>query len=326
MTVNKPRLYVPHWGLRSRQGTRDHDNDDSCDYFEVQRTDGTGTVYIALVADGVTNTTGGAQASRIAVEAVKATLQESPGRQETLSEWLENAILHANEEILFQAKRNPQWQGMSTTIVLAALAGDRLYVMHLGDSRAYLMRSQQLYQLVDDHTWAQEAINTGILTNEEAAQHPGRNQLLRYLGAAKGLGVDRGIIAPGAIQREEYLTVQPGDAILLCTDGLHSRVSEAEIQQIILEHVGYPQDAVDDLTEKAVEKGERDDITAILLELPPGRNELSMRLEATQPISVALPAPKKQQPTIWFWLLLVVVGALVVMTLLLIWLRLNGKI
>jgi len=96
---------------------------------------------------------------------------------------------------------------------------------------------------------------------EEAAQHPGRNQLLRYLGAQKGMGVDRGIIAPGTSQREEYLMAQPGDAILLCSDGLHSKVSEAEIKQGILEHVGYPQDAVDALIEKAVEKGERDDIT-----------------------------------------------------------------
>ncbi|MFN8486821.1 MAG: protein phosphatase 2C domain-containing protein [Caldilineaceae bacterium] len=338
MMVNKPRLYIPNWGSRSRQGTRDHDNDDAYDYFEVSRADGNSTVYVALVADGVTNTAGGAQASRIAVEAVKATLQESPGRQETLSEWLEFAILRANEEILFQAKRNPQWQGMSTTIVLAALAGDRLYVMHLGDSRAYLIRGQTLYQLVDDHTWAQEAINTGMLTTEEASQHPGRNQLLRYLGAQKGVGVDRGIIALGTTQREEYLTVQPGDAILLCTDGVHSRVSEAEIRQVLLDHVGYPQDAVDDLTEKAVDKGERDDITAVLMELPPGRNELSMRLDPAQPLPPPLVAPQVRPPSpprsasqprqssVWFWLLLVVGSALVVLTVLLIWLRLNGQV
>src|SRR4051812_48051569 len=104
MTVNKTRpptahvQYHPAIGARSRTGTRDHDNDDSYEYFVVERADGGGAVYVAIVADGVTNTAGGAQASRIAVEAVKATLQESPGRQETLSEWLEFAITHANEE------------------------------------------------------------------------------------------------------------------------------------------------------------------------------------------------------------------------------------
>jgi serine/threonine protein phosphatase PrpC len=320
MTVNKTRAYHPNFGMLSRTGARDHGNDDSCDYFVVERADGGGTVYIAIVADGVTNTAGGAQASRIAVEAVKATLQEAPSRQETLSEWLEFAILHANEEILFQAKRNPQWQGMSTTIVLAALAGEKLYVMHLGDSRAYLSRGNAIYQLVADHTWAQEAINTGILTTEEAAQHPGRNQLLRYLGAQKGLGVDRGIIVPGTTQREEYLTAQPGDTILLCTDGLHSRVSQAEIKQIVLEHVGYPQDAVDALIEKAVEKGERDDITAVLLELPPGHKELPSGVDA--PKLVAAPATaQKKGLGVWLWVLLVLIGALALAAILLTSLR-----
>lgn len=320
MTVNKIHLYNPNWGLRSRTGARDHDNDDSCEYFEVERADGNGTIYIAIVADGVTNTAGGAQASRIAVETVKATLQESPGRRETLSEWLEFSILQANEEILFQAKRNPQWQGMSTTIVLAALAGEKLYVMHLGDSRAYLIRDKAIYQLVSDHTWAQEAIHTGILTSEEATQHPGRNQLLRYLGAQKGLGVDRGIIVPGTTQREEYLAAQPGDAVLLCSDGLHGRVSEAEIKQVILEHVGYPQDAVDALIEKAVEKGERDDITGVLFELPPGRKELPSDTDVTTPIAAPTPIKAKQSGP-WLWMLLALVGALTVAAILLIWLN-----
>ncbi|MCX6043502.1 MAG: protein phosphatase 2C domain-containing protein [Chloroflexi bacterium] len=325
MTVNKTRpptalvQHHPAVGARSRTGTRDHDNDDSYDYFVVERADGGGAVYVAIVADGVTNTAGGAQASRIAVEAVKATLQESPGRQETLSEWLEFAITHANEEILFQAKRNPQWQGMSTTIVLAALAGEKLYVMHLGDSRAYLIRGNAIYQLVADHTWAQEAINMGVLTVEEAAQHPGRNQLLRYLGAQKGLGVDRGIIVPATTRREEYLAAQPGDAILLCSDGLHNRVSDAELKQAILEHVGYPQDAVDALLEKAVEKGERDDITAIVLELPPGHKELPNGVDAPTP-SVA-PVPTKNG--FGLWLLLTLVGVLALLAVLLLWLRLG---
>lgn len=326
MTVNKTRLLTAHLehhptvGVRSRTGARDHDNDDSCDYFAVERADGGGTVYVAIVADGVTNTAGGAQASRIAVEAVKATLQESPGRQETLSEWLEFAIIHANDEILFQAKRNPQWQGMSTTIVLAALAGQKLYVMHLGDSRAYLIRGAAIYQLVTDHTWAQEAIHMGVLSLEEAAQHPGRNQLLRYLGAPKGLGVDRGIIVPGTTQREEYLPVQPGDTILLCSDGLHNRVSDAELKQVILEHVGYPQDAVDALLEKAVEKGERDDITAIMFELPPGHKELPRAVDAPT-LGLAPVAPPNPRFGLWLWLLLLLVGVLALTIFLLIRLR-----
>jgi len=303
MPRNNSSLYPPNVASQSRTGTRHPSNDDSCDFFAISRGDSLGAVYVAVVADGVTGTVGGAQASQIAVETIKTTLQEAPSRQETLSEWLEFAILRANEEILFEAKRNPQWQGMSTTIVLAALAGEKLYVMHLGDSRAYLLRGDALYQLVADHTWTQEAVQTGIITAQEALSHPGRNQLLRYLGTTKYVGVDRGVIALGSNQREEYLTVQPGDEILLCSDGLHGRVSEAELTQIMLEHIGYPQDAVDELVEKAVAKGERDDITAVLMALPPGRKDLTMPLRtlAVDPLPVVAKTPSA---SIWWWLLL----------------------
>lgn len=297
----------PQVGKGTRQGVRNPENNDYYGYFEVQRREATTrlppntgagdtpttpvrqqtptngssygpwygsnygpdtSIYIAVVADGVTSTSGGAQASKIAVEAVKATLREPPSRHETLSEWLEFAVLRANDEILFEAKRNPQWEGMSTTIVLAALAGEKLYVMHLGDSRAYLVRDGTLHLLTADHTWAQEALDAGSITASEAAQHPGRNQLLRYLGSQKSISVDRGIIMPGVGLREEYLLAQPGDIVLLCSDGLHHPLPAGELRQTLLDHAGYPQDAVDELIAQAVAQGERDDITAVVMELP----------------------------------------------------------
>jgi PPM family protein phosphatase len=302
-------------GMKSQGGSRGHNNDDCCDFFVVTRGQANEQIAVAVVADGVTGTVGGAQASRIAVEAVRGMLQAGPGRHETVSEWLEAAIVHANQEILFSAKNNPQWQGMSTTIVLAALTGEKLYVMHLGDSRAYLLRDDQLHQLVADHTWAQEAVDTGMLTADEAAVHPGRNQLLRYLGAQKGIGVDRGLIAPGARGREEYLLTQPGDHILLCTDGLHRRVNEAEIRQGILDHVGYPQDAVEALIETAQQKGERDDITGVLLELPPAKKELPPPAQTAMAAASAHGQPRL--PGWWLWLLCCLLALLVVVFLVL---------
>lgn len=294
------RLNSPLVGRDSRTGTRGgHANDDYCDYFVVDRGEITtrlppnsskppnqnghtrvparllDQVYVGVVADGVTSTAAGAQASRLAVEAIKATLQGPPSRQETISEWLEFAIIRANDEILFEAKRNPDWQGMSTTIVLSALVGPKLYVMHLGDSRAYLIRGQNAHQLTADHTWAQEAMDAGTITDEEAAAHPGRNQLLRFLGASKGIMVDRGLIAPDTWQREEYLLVEPGDAVLLCTDGVHRYVTPADICSIVQQHNGSPQDAVIELIDQAVANGARDDVTAILLELPVVRESVA---------------------------------------------------
>ena len=264
-------LSTPLVAWKSQQGTRGKENDDHHGWFVIERSDLRRTVYIAVVADGVTSTEGGAQASRIAVEAVQAALSERPDPRQTISEWLADAVLHANEEILFEAKRNPQWKGMSTTVVLAALVGEKLYVLHLGDSRAYLIRDNCLHQLTTDHTWAQEAFDAGTITAEEAERHPGRNQLQRYLGAQHSLNIARGLIAPGSGQMEEYLSMQPGDVVLLCTDGLYRRVASELITHTLVEQAGEPQDAVDRLVAAAADSGEIDDITALVVALPSGR-------------------------------------------------------
>lgn len=288
-------LLTPLVAWQSQQGIRGKENDDHYGWFAVERHDQQRTVYVALVADGVTSTEGGAQASRIAVDAVGAALTERPDSRETLSEWLANAILHANEEILFEAKRNPQWKGMSTTIVLAALAGEKLYVMNLGDSRAYLLRAGRLYQLTADHTWAQAAYEAGTLTAAEAERHPGRNQLQRYLGTQHTVNVARGLIAPGANHMEEYLIVQPGDALLLCTDGIYRRLSPDLIRQTMADHLGNPQGVVDTLVAAATANGEIDDITALAVEMPalPTRSAPpSTALSTAFPLSEdAAPAP-----------------------------------
>lgn len=261
-------IAIPDVGLTSQQGQRGNENDDHAAWFAVARPDRQCTVYVGVVADGVTSTTGGAQASRIAIEAIEAYLREQPDLRETLSEWLTAAIHHANEEILFEGKRNPTWKGMSTTVVLAALVADRLYVLHLGDSRAYLFRDGALYQLTTDHTWAQAALDAGALTASEAAYHPGRNQLQRYLGGTKQINVARGVLTPEQGIPEEYLQVQPADRILLCTDGIYHRLDRRTIQQIMATCYNDPQAAVEALVEAATNSGEIDDITALLFTVP----------------------------------------------------------
>jgi len=319
-------LSTPLVAWKSQQGTRGKENDDHHGWFAIERSDLRRTLYIAMVADGVTSTEGGAQASRIAVEAVRAALNERPDPRQTISEWLADAVLHANEEILFEAKRNPQWKGMSTTVVLAVLTGEKLYVLHLGDSRAYLIRENCLYQLTTDHTWAQEAFDAGTLTAEEAGRHPGRNQLQRYLGAQHNFNIARGIIAPGTEQMEEYLYVKPGDVVLLCTDGVYRKVAPELITHTIVERVGYPQDAADQLVAAAADSGEIDDITALVIELPLGRpkvgestttsaNTTSANQDALASFTLQAEQVQNSGPT-WFTMLLTgVVLILAVVTL-----------
>lgn len=303
---------APPFGLHSHQGQRGAENDDHATWFAVPRPDRGYTVYIAAVADGVTSTTGGAQASRIAVEALEAALREPFDPQETLLEWLTGAIHHANDEILFEAKRQPEWQGMSTTLVVAALAGTKLYVLHLGDSRAYLIGNGQLHQLTTDHTWAQAAVNAGTLSVAEAARHPGRHQLQRYLGGQPLLNVASGVIDPQSGQIEEYLHGQPGDRVLLCTDGIHHRLPAATIQQLLADHHTAPQTSVEQLVNRAIASGELDDITALLFTIPapavvlPSPVIVQADTEATVvpvPPDVTPITPPVRQPTLTPWLI-----------------------
>ena len=254
--------------VKSQQGKRGDENDDHAAWFSVDRPDRQCVVHVMLVADGVTSTAGGAQASSIAIKAIEAALHETPDPQETLAEWLAAAIVHANEEIRFEAKRNPQWQEMSTTIVMAALAGEKLYIMYLGDSRAYLIRNGNLHQLTTDHTWAQAAVNAGTITAKEAASHPGRHQLQRYLGTQHAINVARGALSPETGLVEEYLTLQPDDQVLLCTDGVYHRLPHASIRKIIQDHAGALQATVEALVAAAIASGELDDVTALLFTIP----------------------------------------------------------
>ena len=311
------KLSTPLVAWKSQQGTRGKEqNDDHHGWFAIERSDLQHIVYVALVADGVTSTEGGAQASRIAVDAVRAALNERPDPRETVSEWLADALLHANEEILFEAKRNPQWKGMSTTIVLAALAGPKLYIMHLGDSRAYLLRNQCLYQLTTDHTWAQEAFEAGTITAAEAERHPGRNQLQRFLGAQHAMKVARGLIAPHTGQMEEYLPLQAGDRVLLCTDGIYRRVNTEIIGQTLANQVGDPQVIVDELVGAAAANGEVDDITALVVVLPPSTPVLAGPSSPTIATSFTLQAEQTHSNTLsrFTWLLLAIVLLLTIAT------------
>lgn len=317
----KPSTPLVAW--KSQQGTRGKEqNDDHHGWFAIERSDLQHTVYVALVADGVTSTEGGAQASRIAVDAVRAALSERPDPRETISEWLADAILHANEEILFEAKRNPQWKGMSTTIVLAALAGAKLYVMHLGDSRAYLLRDQHLYQLTTDHTWAQEAFEAGTISAAEAERHPGRNQLQRFLGAQHAIKVARGLIAPHSGQMEEYLPAQSNDRLLLCTDGVYRRVNGEVIGQALADQAGEPQAIVDELVAAASANGEVDDITALVMLLPPDERIAAAPSSPVIDASFTLEAEQAQSNTLsrFTWLLL---GVVLLLTIATVYLLLN---
>ncbi|MBK8051555.1 MAG: protein phosphatase 2C domain-containing protein, partial [Anaerolineales bacterium] len=255
-------------GLSTNKGARDKRNDDRSAAFTGTNESGQPVQYL-VVADGVTSTHGGDQASDIAVQQLQKLLQ-SPGDR-PVSSRIVDAIQAANQAIVDAAAQNPEFKGMSTTLVLAAIEGNWLYVMHLGDSRAYLVRGTNIYQLTLDHTWVQEAIDEGRITREQATVHPNRHVIKRYLGVPGNLNIDGRILAPAAgataapRQWLEFLTLEDGDALLLCSDGVYGRIDSAEIMATVRTNLQRPQRATDQLIGLALKRQEPDNITALLL-------------------------------------------------------------
>ena len=269
-------------GAATHAGLSGKHNEDSYTLFEtrlqgVEDTAQAHLVQIGVVADGIGGAVAGEQASSLAVQTIQQIM--SADLKTPLAQRLESAIKQANSRIYESALKVPTLKGMGTTVVAGAVVDEYLYVAHAGDSRAYLVRGGIAYQLTRDHTWAQEAIEQGYLSPAEAAKHPNRNVIKRYLGIQPDVEVDSQIIAVSAVsdtqpeqtppaQRPivDHITLKAGDTVLLCSDGLTDVVQDAVIQQIVIQH--QPQKAAEKLIEAANQAGGPDNITAVLLHWP----------------------------------------------------------
>jgi len=171
---------------------------------------------LIAVADGVGGAPGGEVASREALETLVRELSERG------SGALEQAIAAANERIFALQTTRPEWKIMATTLVAAVIEGGRARVANLGDSRAYCYVGGELRQVSRDDSWVAEAVATGEIRPEQAARHPWRNVV------TKGIGIKDG-------HEPSYYDVSlaPGDALLLCTDGLFRMLSDDDIARII---------------------------------------------------------------------------------------------
>ncbi|MCB0124871.1 MAG: serine/threonine-protein phosphatase, partial [Caldilineaceae bacterium] len=271
-------------GVASDRGAAGKQNEDAYTFFKIGpgewRAEAGQSLYVLVVADGVTSKVGGAQASRIATETIERTFQlKAPallaqlnGNSESVIAQFMSEVVHAaNEEIRKVARRQPELGSMSTTLVLAVLAAGRLYVAHLGDSRAYLIRGRQIHRLTLDHNWVQDALDQQKMSLEEASIHPNRNVILRYLGIRDSIEVDHNIVVPGTYQEglnRKYATsipVEAGDLILLCSDGQTEKVPDQELLAIASSSPQQPQKAVDAMIQRALARREEDNITALLL-------------------------------------------------------------
>ena len=210
-----------------------------------------GRLYI--VADGMGGYSAGEIASKIAVDTIAQHYQY--GFKQNIPSTLIQAIQVANDEIYQQAQT--QQMNMGTTVLCAVIRGNDLYLAYIGDSRGYLLRSNKIFKLTEDHTLVNELLKNGAITSQEAEFHPQRHVLSRALGKRPEVNPD--IVGP--------VKVQPGDVILLCTDGIWSYIEESQIEYSLLTNINDPQMAAESLTQFADVTGGNDNATAIVLKM-----------------------------------------------------------
>jgi len=208
------------------------------------------------VADGMGGYAGGQVASSIAIRVLEQELPsqavgaDAPGNY---GEALLAALQKANKIILAQGQKE-EYLGMGTTVTTAQFADGRLWIAHIGDSRAYLCRAGHVRHLTQDHSLVNELVQQGELTLEEAQNHPRRHVLTRALGVNEQPEIDL-----------MQLPVQEGDLLLLCTDGLYNQLKAGELEQILAQQEDSLQGKVQNLVNLALERGGHDNITAILV-------------------------------------------------------------
>lgn len=208
---------------------------------------------LLAIADGMGGQAAGEVASSEVISTIVALDDDVPGSDILTS--LGTAVQRANDQLRMMVEEDPQLEGMGTTLTALLWTGQRLGLVHVGDSRAYLLRDGVLTQITQDHTWVQRLVDEGRITEEEATTHPQRSLLMRALGSGDHVEPDLSI-------RE----VRAGDRYLICSDGLSGVVSHQTMEETLASYQG-PQETVQDLIQLALRGGGPDNVTVIVADV-----------------------------------------------------------
>jgi protein phosphatase len=219
-----------------------------------------------VVADGMGGHAAGEVASKIAVDSINEFVTLTGGDEEitwpfgldeTISydgNRLKSAIRHANRKVLEATREKVEYEGMATTVAAVLVDGDLANIGHVGDSRIYLWSAGELGQLTSDHSWVNEQIHNGVISAEQARNHPLRNVVTRALGGKQDLAVDM-----------QSRRMKAGEMLLLCSDGLTTMVPDEEIAQVLADAAGDVDKGAHALVDEANARGGEDNITVVLL-------------------------------------------------------------
>ena len=210
---------------------------------------------VIVLCDGMGGANGGNIASDAAVNVISAQISKAARpnmRPASIKAMLESAVLAANITVFGEANANPKLSGMGTTVVVAALTDGCAYIIHVGDSRAYIIHGEnEMEQITTDHSIVQHMLELGQLTREEARTHPKRNVITRALGVDDTIEIDY-----------NELEFTSEDTFLICSDGLTNYLTNEEILQIC--NISDFYDCADQLVEQANNNGGGDNITVVL--------------------------------------------------------------
>jgi serine/threonine protein phosphatase PrpC len=217
---------------------------------------GDNSCYFAfIVADGMGGHKCGELASRVAVEYISDSIEQASQNlafPEKRSEALKRIVEGTNAAVYQKSLELPEASGMGTTLTMAVVTQSDITVAHVGDSRLYIVRDENIRQITEDHSYIEELIKKGTITRDEAENHPQKHIITRAIGSSLEIDIDI-----------TNMTIDSGDIFVLCTDGLTNMVSSEQILKTVKEN--EPEEACEQLVEAAKRNGGDDNITVIVI-------------------------------------------------------------
>lgn len=262
-------LHLDADGLTRKGATRRANQDQ----FFVLPLPGGPTDCLLGVADGIGGGPGGTEAARFVVDTIQSFVREetplllrSERSEGEVLETLTRGLRRCHSVLQAEVERRPEYSGMGTTLTAALVIWPAVYMVHLGDSRAYLMQDGAIQRLTRDHTYGQALLDAGVLTAKTMATSKWKYVVSNYLTGK--IPEDDPEVHPDV----HLARLHPGDAILLCTDGLTDVVTDEELEKI-LKGDGSAKDQSGAMVDLAVRRGAKDDATALVARFEPPRPE-----------------------------------------------------
>lgn len=213
-------------------------------------------IKLFLLADGMGGYNGGEIASKLAISSAQSYIlnnfhKETIEKEEIL-ELIRSSMEYANMVVYEKSKENPELEGMGTTLEIALIQGNKVFIGHVGDSRIYRVRKNIIRKLTTDHSYVEKLVKDGTITREEAEVHPKKNMLMKALGCTAYVEPD--------VEVKGFLK---GDILVLSSDGLTNMVKDSEIYEYVTQDIEH---AAENLVKRANEMGGYDNITVIVID------------------------------------------------------------